>query len=292
MQRGCNFWISMAIESQIRPGLDDPMVPVLARVTAWREESPDVVTLEAVADNWTGFAPGQFNMIGVIGIGEIPISMSGDPTDCAKITHTIRAVGAVSRSLCNLRPGSFLGLRGPFGAGWPVGEAKGRDIVVAAGGLGLAPVRPILYQLLAERDGFGKITLLYGTRSPGDILFREELAAWRSRLDMGVEVTVDHADRSWHGHVGVVTRLLRSADFDPAATTAFVCGPEIMMRFTANGLTDAGVSPKSIYLSMERNMQCAIGLCGHCQLGPVFICKDGPVFDWGQLKPLMAIKEL
>ncbi|MCB1483451.1 MAG: FAD/NAD(P)-binding protein [Hyphomicrobiaceae bacterium] len=282
----------MASESQLESHADNPMVPVLARVISRREETTDIVTLDVVADNWTGFSPGQFNMLSVFGVGEIPISMSGDPRDCSKITHTIRAVGAVSRALCNLQPGSIVGLRGPFGAPWPVSKAEQRDIIVAAGGLGLAPVRPILCQLMADRDRFGKITLIYGTRHPSDILFREELSAWRTRLDMGVEVTVDHADRSWHGHVGVVPHLLRNADFDPATTTAFVCGPEIMMRFTANALTKAGVSSQAIYLSMERNMQCAIGLCGHCQYGPVFICKDGPVFDWGFLKPLMAIKEL
>lgn len=270
----------------------DPMVPAIARVTARREETHDIVTFEMTADNWAGFAPGQFNMLSVFGVGEIPISVSGDPRGGTTIIHTIRAVGAVSRALFELHPGAVLGLRGPFGAGWPVSEAEGDDVIVAAGGLGLAPVRPILYRLMSERDRFGKVTLIYGTRGPSDILFRDELAEWRSRLDMGVEVTVDHADRSWHGHVGVVTRLLRGADFDPAKTTAFVCGPEIMMRFMAHGLTDAGVAPEAIYLSMERNMKCAIGLCGHCQLGPVFICKDGPVFDWTLLKPLMAVKEL
>lgn len=270
----------------------DAMVPTLARVTARRVETDDIVTLEMRAEGWAGFAPGQFNMLAVPGVAEIPISMSGDPADHAGIVHTVRAVGPGSRKLAALQPGAVVGVRGPYGTGWPIGDAVGRDVVVAAGGLGLAPVRPILYRLLAERDRYGKVTLLYGTRSPGDILFRDELAAWRSRLDMGVEVTVDHADRSWHGHVGVVTRLLKSADFDPQRTTAFICGPEIMMRFMAHGLADAGIAPGSIHLSMERNMQCAIGLCGHCQLGPVFVCKDGPVFDWTRLKTLMAVKEL
>lgn len=270
----------------------DPMVPVLATVTKRRQDLPDVVTFEFEAPGWSGFAPGQFNMLSVFGVGEIPISISGPVSDPGRIVHTIRDVGPVSKALANLPEGAVIGLRGPYGVPWPVERALGRDVVVVAGGLGLAPVRPILYELIENRLDYGKVTLLYGARSPRDMLFATELAEWRSRLDIGVEVTVDRATEAWHGHVGVVTSLLAGADFDPAATTAFVCGPEIMMRFGANGLTDAGVAPGDIFLSMERNMQCAIGLCGHCQLGPVFVCKDGPVFDWARLKPLMAVKEL
>ncbi|WP_222861221.1 FAD/NAD(P)-binding protein [Maritimibacter fusiformis] len=270
----------------------DPMVPVLATVTRRWQDLPDVVTFEIEAPGWSGFAPGQFNMLSVFGVGEIPISISGPVSDPGRIVHTIRDVGPVSKALANLPEGAVIGLRGPYGVPWPVERALGRDVVVVAGGLGLAPVRPILYELIENRLDYGKVTLLYGARSPRDMLFATELAEWRSRLDIGVEVTVDRATEAWHGHVGVVTSLLAGADFDPAATTAFVCGPEIMMRFGANGLTDAGVAPGDIFLSMERNMQCAIGLCGHCQLGPVFVCKDGPVFDWARLKPLMAVKEL
>ncbi len=268
------------------------MVPVIAKVTRVTRDLSDVVTFEMEAEGWRGFAPGQFNMLSVFGVGEIPISISGPQSDSSKIIHTIRDVGPVSHALASLRTGAVLGLRGPYGTPWPVEAAKGRDVVVVAGGLGLAPVRPILYELMENRGDYGKVTLLYGARSPGDILFAEELRQWRSRLDMGVEVTVDRADPSWHGHVGVVTAHLRGADFDPKATTAFICGPEIMMRFTANGLVDLGVAPGDIHLSMERNMQCGIGLCGHCQLGPHFVCKDGPVFDWAVIKPLMRVKEL
>lgn len=270
----------------------DPMVPVLARITRRVEEIAGVVTFEMTAPGWQGFQPGQFNMLSMFGIGEIPISISGPPDDAGKIIHTIRAVGAVSAAMVALDEGAMMGLRGPFGTAWPVKAARGRDVVVAVGGLGLAPVRPILYHLLANRADYGKVTLLYGARSPDEILFASELSQWRARLDMGVEVTVDHANADWRGHVGVVTTLFKAADFDPSNTTAFVCGPEIMMRFAANALVSAGVSAADIHLSMERNMQCAIGLCGHCQLGPVFVCKDGPVFTWEAMKPLMAIKEL
>lgn len=268
------------------------MVPVLAKITRRIRDLNDVVTFEMEVDGWAGFAPGQFNMLSVFGVGEIPISISGPISDNSKIIHTIRDVGAASKALCNLEKGAVIGLRGPYGVPWPVEAAHGRDVVVIAGGLGLAPVRPILYELIENRDAYNKVTLLYGARSPDEILFSRELGEWRSRLDFGVEVTVDRGNEAWHGHVGVVTSLLRSVDFDPAKTTAFVCGPEIMMRYGAKGLTDAGVAPTDIFLSMERNMQCGIGLCGHCQLGPVFVCKDGPVFDWKELKPLMSVKEL
>lgn len=270
----------------------DPMVPVLARITRRAEEISGVVTFEMTAPHWQGFQPGQFNMLSLFGIGEIPISISGPPDDSRQFIHTIRDVGAVSGAMVALSEGDAMGLRGPFGSVWPVENARGRDVIVAAGGLGLAPVRPILYHLINNRDDYGKVTLLYGARSPDEILFTSELSEWRSRLDMGVEITVDHAGPGWHGHVGVLTNLFHGADFDPANTTAFVCGPEIMMRFAAKALTKTGVAAHDIHLSMERNMQCAIGLCGHCQLGPVFVCKDGPVFTWEAMKPLMAIKEL
>jgi len=270
----------------------DPMVPSLGRVVARRDEIAGIVTLEIEAPGWAGFLPGQFNMLGRPGLGEIAISLSGPAEDAGRIVHTIRDVGAVSHGLSSLAPGDPILLRGPYGAPWPVAAAEGADIVVIAGGLGLAPVRPILYHVLAHRDRYGQVSLLYGTRSPDDILYRAELARWRGRFDMTVEVTVDHAQPGWHGDVGVVTRLVSRAGFDPAKTRAFVCGPEIMMRFAANELTDAGLPETAIHLSMERNMECGIGLCGHCQLGPYFVCRDGPVFDWGRMRPLMAIKEL
>ncbi|MEX3010564.1 FAD/NAD(P)-binding protein [Hoeflea sp. TYP-13] len=272
----------------------DPMVPQLARVAAKRQDGPDVWTLDLCleAGTWGGFQPGQFNMLSVFGVGEVPISFSGHPTDTTKIVHTIRAVGPVSRALTELPVDAYLGVRGPYGVGWPMQAAKGQDVLIVAGGLGLAPVRPVLYSLLAERGRYGSVALLYGTRSPKDILFLSELESWRSRFDMQVEVTVDHAGGDWHGRVGVVTKLINRVEFDPDDTVAMICGPEIMMRFAANRLREEGISGDRIFLSMERNMQCAIGLCGHCQMGPVFVCKDGPVFTHDFLRPLMAVKEL
>jgi len=231
-------------------------------------------------------------MLCLFGVGEIPISISGPASEPDRFVHTIRAVGPVSRAIAALEKGAVLGLLGPYGVPWPVAAARGRDVIVAAGGLDLAPVRPILYHLLENRAAYGRVDLLYGARRPEEMLFADELTEWRARFDMEVEVTVDHAAVGWHGHVGVVTSLVISADFDPANTTAFVCGPEIMMRFAAHALTDAGVAPSDIHLSMERNMQCAIGLCGRCQLGPVLVCRDGPVFDWARLRPLMRQEEL
>lgn len=268
----------------------DPMVPVLARVVARVEEAPGVVTLTLTAPGWQGFAPGQFNMLGLLGVGEVPISFSGDPADASVIVHTIRDVGPVSGALTRLAKGDALTLRGPYGVGWPLHRAEGHDVVVAVGGLGMAPVRPALYALMAGGGRYGRVSLLYGTRSPEDILFEEEYDHWRDKLDL--QVTVDHAAPGWQGNVGVVTKLLDRAEFDPTRAVAFVCGPEIMMRFAAIGLTDRGVDAGHVFVSMERNMQCAIGLCGHCQLGPVFVCRDGPVFDWAFMQPLMAVKEL
>lgn len=272
----------------------DPMTPRIARVRRRRRDGAQVFTLDIETEETEAetFAPGQFNMLTAFGVGEVPISLSGDPADRGRLVHTIRTVGPVSMALVQLSPGDVLGLRGPFGAGWPMAEAAGRDVVLIAGGLGLAPLRPALYRLLAERERYGKIVLLYGTRSPGDILFRRELESWRRRLDVGVEVTVDHATDDWRGHVGVVTTLIARAAFDPLHAIAFVCGPEIMMRFAIAALRDGGLEDEAIYLSMERNMKCAVGFCGHCQFGPVFVCKDGPVFRYGRVRNLLALKEI
>jgi len=273
------------------------MVPRIARVRRRRRDAPQVFTLD-IEEKETGidgrptFTPGQFNMLTVFGVGEVPISMSGDPAETGPVIHTIRSVGPVSNALADLRPGDPVGLRGPFGVGWPMDEAEGKDVIVLAGGLGLAPLRPALYRLFAERARYGEIVLLYGTRSPDDILFRRELETWRRRLDVDIEVTVDHAVSDWHGHVGVVTTLIPRATFDPAQSIAFVCGPEVMMRFAIGALRAAGVAEDAIYLSMERNMKCAIGLCGHCQFGTTFVCRDGPVFRYDRVRDLLALKEI
>jgi len=274
--------------------ITDPMVPRIGRVRRRRREGPDVWTLDIEPEEMNAeiFTPGQFNMLTVFGVGEVPISFSGDPVKTGCLVHTVRSVGPVSAALTRLRSGEVVGMRGPFGAGWPMAEAVGRDVVVVAGGLGLAPLRPALYRLLAERERYGKIVLLYGTRNPDEILFRHELEAFRRRLDIDIEVIVDHAIGDWHGQVGVVTTLIPRAAFDPLHAIALVCGPEVMMRFAINALRDVSVAEDAIYLSMERNMKCAVGFCGHCQFGPHFVCKDGPVFRYDQLRSLLRLNEI
>jgi NAD(P)H-flavin reductase len=269
------------------------MVPVARRVVRARRELSDVWTIEIEPDaDGFAFLPGQFNMLYAFGVGEAAISISGDPARPDRLVHTIRSVGKVSAALARLKAGDMLGIRGPFGEGWPVEAAAGSDVVVIAGGLGLAPLRPAIYRLFAERRRYGRIVLLCGARSPEDILFRTEIEHWRRQLDLEVEVTVDHAGRDWRGNVGVVTTLIARAAFDPAHTVALVCGPEVMMRFAAIEMEKRGVPPEAIYISMERNMKCAIGHCGHCQFGGDFVCKDGPVATWARLGRRIAMREI
>ncbi len=268
----------------------DPMLPSIARVLARRRDAPGVVTLEVEPeDGPVPFEPGQFNMLTVFGVGEIPVSLSGDAAEPERLVHTVRAVGAVSAALAELRPGAALGLRGPFGTGWPLAAAAGCDALIVAGGLGLAPLRPVLYGLAAAGRA-RSLTLLYGARSPSERLYRAELRRWARRF--AVEVTVDHAEADWRGHVGVVTRLVPPAIRDPARTAAFVCGPEIMMRFAVAALQHAGVPGEAVHVSLERDMKCAVALCGRCQLGPLLVCRDGPVFRYDRVRALLAHKEL
>jgi NAD(P)H-flavin reductase len=276
-------------------GLSDPMVPRLARVVRRWYETPRTWTIEIESDPPgadAAFEAGQFNMLYAFGVGEIPISVSSDPAATRRLQHTIRAVGAVSAALARLPPGETIGLRGPFGTGWPLDSAAGRDVIIVAGGLGLAPLRPAIYRVLAERRRYGKVSILYGARSPDDILFQRELAGWQKHRGVTVDVTVDHATDAWRGNVGAVTMLISRATFDPTDCVAMVCGPEIMMRYAIATLTQVGLPNDAIYLSMERNMKCAIGLCGHCQFGPTFVCKDGPVFRHDRLRNLMQLEEI
>ncbi len=271
----------------------DPMVPDLFRVQKVRKETLDTFTLElSPKQKKFRFEPGQFNMLYVSGAGEIPISISGNPNQPESLIHTTRAVGSVTNAMRKLKAGDYLGVRGPFGTKWPVDKAMGDDVVIITGGIGLAPLRPAVYDILAKRGRYGNVVLLYGARTPEDILYPKEIMGWRSRFDMDVHVTVDRAAGSWHSNVGVVTKLIPKAPFDPQNTTAFICGPEVMIRFTTQELKKRGLSDDKIYVSMERNMKCAIGFCGHCQLGPYFVCKDGPVFRYDEIKRLLEIREV
>lgn len=266
------------------------MTPVMYRVVARTDELPDTVTLalEPVDEGIGPSSPGQFNMLWAFGIGEAPISIADVGT--APIVHTIRRVGAVTNALCDAQLGDLIGVRGPFGVGWDLDRARGADVLVVAGGLGVAPVRPIVQHILEHRDDYGRLVLLVGARSPDVLLYRDELERWRGRLDIEVEVTVDSAPPTWRGDVGLVTDLIRRAPVEMSTATVFICGPEVMMRFVAQTVIDAGADPGAAYVSLERNMECAIGHCGHCQLGPAFICKDGPVLDWGSISPQLAVR--
>lgn len=289
------------------------MVPVPYRVRRVRRETWDTFTLELesflqpLSDTERGvspfphgeggqgvrFLPGQFNMLYLFGVGEVPISISGDPSHPEILVHTVRAVGPVTKAICKLKRDEIVGVRGPFGSSWPITEAVGNDLVIVAGGVGLAPLRPAIYHILSHRGEYGRIALLYGARTPGDMLYKRELAEWRGRFDVQVEVTVDAArPGEWQGNVGVVTTLIPRANFDPHHVTALVCGPEIMMRFTILELQKRGLRDDQIYISMERNMKCAVGFCGHCQYGPNFICKDGPVFRFDTVKAIFGKREI
>jgi NAD(P)H-flavin reductase len=269
--------------------LTNPMVPLPYRVEQVHRENQDTFTLllEAIdhTNNFT-FLPGQFNMLYLHGIGEIPISICSNPVETRMLAHTLRAVGTVTEAMHRLKKGDIIGVRGPFGSHWPLVEAQGQDIIFVAGGIGLAPLRPAIYQALHDREKYRKVLVLYGARTSQDALYKNELSKWRGRFDVTVEVTTDRAIHGWLSNVGVVSTLISRMPFDPLNSMAMICGPEIMMRYTWLELEKRGLPQKNVYISMERNMQCAVGFCGHCQLGSTFVCKDGPVFrfdsvsDW------------
>ena len=266
-----------------------------ARVAAVDKETADTftITLEAFhGETLAPFAPGQFSMLYVFGVGELPISISGDPERREKLVYTVRSVGQATMSLVTRRPGDAVGVRGPFGNQWPMAAARGKDVIIIAGGIGLAPLRPAIYHILRHRGDYGRLILLYGARSPRDMLYKKELAAWGYLPDTQVVSTVDYGGVTWRGHVGVVTTLFRYVRLQPAQTVAMICGPEIMMRYVVRELGTRGLPNENIYLSMERNMKCAVGFCGHCQLGPYFVCKDGPIFSYKDMAPWMDRYEL
>jgi NAD(P)H-flavin reductase len=250
-----------------------------------------VLTDEMARQNFA-YRPGQFNMLYLPGVGEAAISISGDPGDATCLPHTIRLAGNVTQELFRLPPGATIGLRGPFGSHWPIEECAGQDVILVAGGIGLPPLRPAIYEMLANRERFGRITVLYGARTPESLLYQGQVAAWR---DAGVEIaiTVDRAPGGWTGHVGVVTLLLeRLALPRPAQSVLLTCGPEVMMWYVIQTALSRGLPPENIWLSLERNMNCAIGLCGHCQFGPEFLCKDGPVLRFDRVARFLKVDQL
>jgi len=273
-----------------RPG---PMVPEPFTVIETRQDTEDIWTLwlESSTGEPFAFAPGQFTMLSAAGAGEVPISISGDADRPGQLMHTVRAVGLATEAICAAEPGQVLSVRGPFGSSWPVEEFEGADVVIAVGGLGLPPLRGAILRLLARRERYGRLVLLYGARTPDQLLFTDELEEWKQQ-GLEVLVTVDAAGPEWLGPVGVVTRLIPRAEIDSDNLAALTCGPEVMMRFVVAGLAQRGLQPERTYVSMERNMQCGIGHCGHCQLGPSLVCRDGPVYTWSEVGPWLAIREL
>lgn len=274
------------------------MVPELYRVVKNTRETHDCFTLDLVPADGSPrmkFAPGQFNMIYMFGVGEIPISVSGDPAG-KTLVHTIREIGTVTKRLGALKPGDTVGIRGPFGTQWPMDIAQGSDVVVLAGGIAGAPVRPILYEIFNNRDRYGKLAYLYGARTPEDILYQKEFKKWKAEQDINIDYTVDKAGSDYKGNVGLVTALVGKAKhnnwFDPYNAVAMVCGPGIMMKFSIMELVKRGIPESRCWLSEERNMKCGIGMCGHCQCGPLFICKDGPVFRHDKVKHILHTREI
>lgn len=267
-------------------------VPLPYRVTAVRAENADCVSLEVAPARQAlpGFTPGQFAMMYAFGIGEVPVSVSAIH-DGHRLVHTVRAVGAVTGALCRLRAGDAVGLRGPYGIGWRLDEADRSDVLVVAGGIGLAPLRPVVHQILHHAGQYGHLHVLIGARTPQDLLYREELEDWR-RASAHVEVTVDRPGPGWRGSVGVVTTLLDRIRWSPERTTAMICGPEVMIRHTARSLHTQGLPARRIQTSLERNMRCGTGHCGHCQLGPLLLCRDGPVVRYDRAQSLLTVREL
>lgn len=271
---------------------DPGLAPRVCRLVGVRRQTHDVVTLDTDARDEPTFAPGQFDMVYAPGIGESAISLSSDPADPDVRSHTIRAVGWVTRALCRLRPGDPIGVRGPFGHGWPLDTAVGRDLLLVAGGIGLAPLRPAVTAALRQREKYRRVVLVVGARRPADLVFADDLAAWADDPAIDLAVTVDTADPSWHGDVGVVTRLLPPPRVDPTDAVVLTCGPEVMMRFVARSMLDHGLPPDRLHVTLERSMRCGVGTCGHCQLGPHLLCRDGPVMPWPDVAHLFDVAEL
>jgi NAD(P)H-flavin reductase len=269
------------------------MVPRTMRVQRVRRETADTVTLTLDSSGHTiSFEPGQFNMLYAFAVGEVPISISGDPNRVDELVHTIKVVGAVTRALCQMRKDDAIGVRGPYGRGWPIRELAGADLLIIAGGIGFAALRALVLHVLRHRPLFGQISLLFGARTPGDLLFPRDFSAWQKRTDMQTLVTVDRAEGDWRGRVGVVPALLSEVPFERNHTVAFLCGPEVMMRFCVRELERRGLPDEHIYLSMERNMKCAVGFCGHCQYRENFLCKDGPVIGFERIRSLFWQREI
>lgn len=275
--------------------MNDPYLPRAATIKARRQESPTIFTLDLSFSDQThhstySFYPGQFNMISLYGVGEVAISISSDPNDSSYLGHTIRAVGRVTKALQKLQVGDCVGIRGPYGKGWPLEDARGKDIIIMTGGLGCAPVVSVINYVLARRNQYGALNILQGVKHSDDLIFRKQYAQWKKSPNTEIYIAADQAGPKWPWSVGYVTDMIQLIALNPENTVGMMCGPEGMMHAAVSALIKREVPEESIYLSMERNMECGIGHCGHCQYGGLFICKDGPVFAYPRIKDLFSEK--
>jgi NAD(P)H-flavin reductase len=275
--------------------MTNPYLPAEAEIVERIEESPSIFTLrlrfsDPVVHQHYRFKPGQFNMVYLYGVGEVAISIVSDPEDERLYDHTIRAVGRVTRGLAKLKTGDRVGIRGPFGRGWPLALAEGRDVVIITGGLGCAPVVSVINYIIKRRERFGRLNIMQGVKHSDDLLWRERYAEWRSLPQTQVVVAADKGGPQWPWRIGRVIEMFDEVQFDPARTIAMMCGPEGMMRAAVERLSSRGVPEDLLFMSMERNMKCAVGHCGHCQFGGHFVCKDGPVFSYSQISQLLDHK--
>ncbi|HLG22985.1 MAG TPA: FAD/NAD(P)-binding protein [Candidatus Manganitrophaceae bacterium] len=275
----------------------DPFIPHPADIVEKRREARGIYTYrlrfqEEALRRAFQFQPGQFNMVYAFGAGEVPISIVSDPGDPELLDHTIRIVGNVTGALDRLEAGDAVGLRGPYGSAWPLQEAEGKEVVIITGGLGCAPVVSVINYIARRRASYGPLKILHGIKTPKDLLYRERFRAWRRYPDTEVYLTVDHPDRQWKYSVGVVTNLFSQVKIDAANGLFMMCGPEVMMRYAAHDLLAHGVSPHRIYLSLERNMKCAVAFCGHCQFGPTFVCREGPVYRYDRIQEWFEKREI
>ncbi len=270
-----------------------PLDPTPAKILKIIPETPDTKTFWFEVDRGLPEEPkpGQFTEIYIPGVGEAPVSIC-ECGDGKTFAQTIRSVGILTEYLFKLKEGDRIGLRGPYGNGWPLEKLEGKDVLIIAGGIGLAPLRGVIKEIEKNREKYGKLTILYGARTPDLLLYKYEFDEYQSIPNTEFLVTVDRADEKWRGNVGVVTQLIPKARIDPDKTIALVCGPEIMMRFTVKALGEAGFKDNQIYLSLERRMKCGVGLCGHCQIGPYFVCKNGPVFPYWLIKKYFWVDEI
>lgn len=269
----------------------DPYLPLEAIIVERTQESATIFSLhlrftDPELHNQFLFYPGQFNMLYLYGVGEVAISIVSDPEQKEMLTHTIRAIGRVTKALQKLQPGDRIGIRGPFGRGWPLEQTKGKDVVILTGGLGCAPTVSIIHYILARRPNYGHLSILQGVKHSDDFIFRKQYEIWQQSPNTVIHIAADQAGPKWPWAIGYITDMINKINLEPNNTVVMMCGPEMMMNTAVNVLNKKGISEHDIYLSMERNMECGIGQCGHCQYGGFFICKDGPVFAYSEIKEL------